>query len=202
LEGAPDANAEHWRDIQEQTMKNILVKGIAGLGMLGSLALAGCGTELDADDVETETSAFTAAQCQTASPVATFTGAYTWNSPSSYGTGCNAVDETSGGSSLYLPYGSYVLESNLPTTKAACEATTIRSVFYRTSGGAWVIQKDESHSGVWGPIPINRTGCSLQGTSFPVPGVPKVRVATTVRRASGSSFVTLPFTTTFQRKPR
>jgi hypothetical protein len=155
-------------------MNNIMTKGIAGLGLLGVLAQAGCATDVGTDDVELKTGAFTAEQCA----------------------------ETTGGSSAYLPYGSYVVESSLPTTKAACQAVTIRSVFYRTYMGGWVIQKDESHTGVWGPIPIGRTGCSLEGTSFPVPGVPGVRVATTIRRPSGSSFVTYPFTTSFQRKPR
>jgi hypothetical protein len=183
-------------------MNNIMAKGIAGFGVLGILAQAGCATDVGTDDVELRTGAFTADQCAAASPVATFTGAYSWPSPSSYGTACNAVDETTGGSSAYLPYGSNVVESSLPTTKTACQAVTIRSIFYRTYMGGWVIQKDESHSGVWGPIPIGRTGCSLEGTSFPVPGVPGVRVATTIRRPSGSSFVTYPFTTSFQRKPR
>jgi hypothetical protein len=189
----------------EEIMKNVLVKGIASLGLLGSLALGGCATDLGAADdegIELQTGAFTASQCQTASPVATFTGAYSWSSSSSYGGNCNAVDETTGGSSLYLPYGSEVVASSLPKTSAACQAVTIRSVFYRKSNGAWVIQKDESHSGVWGALPFGGTGCTVQGTSFPPPGVPGVRVATTVRSPSGSSFVTYPFVTSFQRKPR
>lgn len=184
-------------------MEKAHILKLAGLGLIGTLALLGCETAPVENDVELATSAYNATQCATASPVATFSGEYNWASPSSYSTKCNAVDETTGGSGLFLPYGSYVDANALPTSQDACEAVTIRTTFYTKSGSTWVLKKDESHSGVWGPIPFDRIGCSLEGTSFPPPGGGiDVRVATTVRRASGSSFVTLPFTTSFVRKPR
>lgn len=184
-------------------MKKTYIRGMAGLGLVGTLALWGCQTEPAESEVELPIAAYNASQCASASPAATFSGEYRWASPTNYGTRCNAVDETSGGSGLFMPYGSGVNPDALPTSKSACEAVTIRSTFYTKSDGRWVLAKDESHSGVWGPIPIGRVGCSLEGTSFPPPGGGiGVRVATTVRRPSGTSFVTLPFTTAFLRKPR
>jgi hypothetical protein len=184
-------------------MKNAVIRGITGLGLIGALAVGGCGTELDEEDVDVSTSAFTASQCARATAAATFTGEYVWGSATNYSTACNAVDETTGGSSLFQPYGSEVNPSKLPTTQSACQSVTIRSTFYTKSGSTWVLAKDESHAGVWGPLPFGAVGCSLPGTSFPPPGGGiDVRVATTVRRPSGSSFVTLPFTTSLSRMPR
>lgn len=184
-------------------MKKTHFRRMAGLGILGTLALWGCETQPVEREVELATSAYNASQCASATPVATFSGEYFWSSSSNYGTSCNAVDETSGGSGLFLPYGSGANPNALPTSQSACESVFIRTVFYTKTGSTWVLQKDESHSGVWGPLPFGATGCSLEGTSFPPPGGGiDVRVATTVRRPSGSSFVTLPFTTTFSRKPR
>lgn len=184
-------------------MEKANILKLAGLGLAGTLALWGCQTAPVETETELAASAFTASQCASASPVKVFSGEYSWGSPTSYGTACNAIDETTGGSGLFLPYGSAVDANALPTSQAACEAVTIRTTFYTKSGSTWVLKKDESHSGVWGPIPFDRIGCSLESTSFPPPGGGiGVRVATTVRRPSGTSFVTLPFTTSFFRKPR
>jgi hypothetical protein len=169
--------------------------------LLGGLALTGCLADGDEGDVDINTvaQAFNATQCATASPAASFSGEYMWNSPASYGTACNAVDEATGGSGLFMPYGSDVNPFAI-TTQAACQATTLRTVFYTRSGSAWVLAKDESHQGVW------NTGlgqCDGLSSSFPPPGGGiGVRVATTVRRPSGTSFVTVPFMTQLRRRPR
>jgi hypothetical protein len=129
---------------------------------------------------------------------------YSWTSSPNYGGACNAVVDTVGSNAnggLWLPYGSEADLNSLPTTQAACETVTIRTVFY--FGTAGNSHEEQSYTGVWGPMPFNRTGCSLQGTARFGQGVGvEVRVATTVRRPSASSFVTYPFTTSHHRKPR
>lgn len=179
--------------------------GKFGSGMLVVFGLTGCTMETgdDEENLGTRTEAFNANQCATASPVATFSGQYTWNSPTTYGTACNAVDETTGGSSLYLGYYSTIASGGIPTNKAHCEATYSRSVFYTKSGSTWVVQKDTTDWGVWESQPV--TGnmiCNTGGGFFPPPGGgTDVRVATTARRIVGSSFVTLPITAGLMLKP-
>ena len=170
--------------------------------VLWSLA-SGCWVGLDEEelDVNAVAQAFNASQCATARATATFSGEYVWNSPTNYNTSCNAVDETTGGSQLFLPYGSRVDPFRL-TTQAACQATTLRTVFYTRSGSGWVLAKDESHQGVWAVGPFGSMECDGLSSSFPPPGGGiGVRVATTVRRPSGSSFITVPFVTDFDRRP-
>lgn len=178
------------------------------LNLLASLALvsaaAGCSGYDGAVDenVDSVSQAFNTSQCATAGAVATFTGQYTWGSPSSYGTACNAVDETTGGSGLYIGYSSEPNLNALPTNQATCEQISIRSVFYTWNGSAWILQSDQSLAATWGPDPFGTFRCLLDGTFFPPPGGgTDVRVATTVRRGSGSTLVTYPFTTLLRKKP-
>jgi len=168
-----------------------------------SLAASGCWADPDEGelDINSVAQAFNASQCATARAAATFSGEYSWRSPTNYNTSCNAVDETTGGGLRFLPYGSMVDPFQL-TTQAACQATTLRSVFYTRSGSVWVLAKDESHPGVWAVGPFGSMECDGLASSFPPPGGGiGVRVATTVRRPSGSSFITVPFVTDFHRKP-
>jgi hypothetical protein len=186
-------------------MRRVFARWILCSCVLGSLASSGCLAEVDDgdEDISTATQAFTASQCATATAVATFSVEYSWSSPANYGGACNAVDETNGGGSgLFLPYSSSVAPLSI-TTQAACQATTLRSVFYTRSGSTWVIAKDEPHQGIWTLGPFGHMECDGLSSSFPPPGGGiGVRVATTVRRPSGSSFITVPFATSFSRKPR
>ena len=171
--------------------------------LLAILANTGCSMEAASEeDLSTVSEAFTANQCAGASAVATFTGVYSWTSSTNYGGACNAVDELSGGSGLFMPYGSGASPADLPTNQTDCQATTLRSVFYKKISGAWVIQKDESHAGVWGPKPFGGMQCTVAETSFPPPGGgTDVRVATTLRRSNTGSLITYRFTTSFVKEP-
>jgi hypothetical protein len=184
---------------------------LSAAGRLGAIAFAmamsGCamdaGLEGEAEeDLGSVSSAFTSNQCASATAAATVSGQFVWNSPSNYGGNCNAVDHA-GASSLYLPYGASITANQGPTTQATCEATYIRTVFYKKNGsGVWVAQKDESNYGVWQAGPFGVMECANLGTSYPPQGTGvQVRMATTARRPSGSSFVTYPITAVIWRKP-
>lgn len=181
-----------------------------GVGLLCLLAAAGsslgCSAEMASeDDIGNVSQAFNASQCSTSTALATFSGEYTWSSPSNYGTACNAVDETTGGSGLYIGYGSQIDANQAPANQTDCQNTTIRTVFYTRSSSSnpWSLVQDESHQGVWTAGPFSSFYCDQLSTFLPPPGGGiDVRVATTVRRPSGSSFVTYPFYSQLIRKPR
>lgn len=177
-------------------------RGAVGVCLPIVMSLLGCSAEMAEDEDLGEVSlAFNASQCSTATAAHTVTagGPFNWASPSNYGMACNAVDDLAPRSGLYLPYYS---KAQGPTNQAQCEATTIRTVFYTrpAAGGAWVVADDESHAGVWTPEPFGGFTCYLS-TSFPPQVGQNVRIATTVRRPSGSSFVVDPFNTAINRKP-
>jgi hypothetical protein len=175
-------------------------------GIAAALALSGCQSGVSNEDKETTLviAAYTSSQCAATAPIATFFGAYRWGSSSNYNTKCNAVDDTALGTALYSGYGSSA--SVLPNNQVACEATQITSLFYtRIADGTnfgWVQQKLEAHAGVWRPNQFHVNQCSLESTSYPpqVNGI-LVRVATTVRQANGTSFITIPFNSYLKLKP-
>lgn len=186
-------------------------KAVSVAGRLGPIAFAiamgGCALEggayADEEELGSVSSAFTSNQCASASAAATFVGQFIWNSPSNYGGACNAVDHAGASPAGYMPYGASITANQRPTTQATCEATYIRTVFYKkNSSGAWVAQKDESHYGVWQAAPFGGMECVNLDTSYPPQGSGvEVRMATTARRASGSSFVTYPITASIWKKP-
>jgi hypothetical protein len=172
-----------------------LSTGLAGIATV--LALIACESSVSNEDKDNTltTAAYGSSECATAPSTKSFYGKYVWTSSSDYTTSCNAIDDTALGTAGYSGYGSNI--KNVPTNQADCEATGITSAFYTrmadgTTGG-WTLQKTEEHTGAW-KIIAGFGVCNLHSTNFP-PQASRVlvRVATTVRRYSGSSYITLPF---------